>query len=89
MGAESPDHVHRLEDLLAVFPDAPIIQTHRNPFEVLRSGSQLTEVLQGMFARKGDRDQLGAREARMLAEAMERITQFRDAHPNWPSSSST
>jgi hypothetical protein len=78
---KSPDHVHRLEDLLAVFPDALIIQTHRNPFEVLRSGSQLTEVLQGMFARKGDRDQFGAREARMLAEAMERITQFRDARP--------
>jgi hypothetical protein len=73
--------VHGLDDLLAIFPDALIIQTHRNPFELLRSGSQLTEVLQGMFARVGDRDQFGAREARMLAEAMERITRFRDARP--------
>src|ERR1700731_1860631 len=78
---KSPDHVHSLEDLLAVFPDTLIVQTHRDPFEVLRSGGQLTEVLQGMFARMGDRDQFVAREARMLAEAMERIIRFRDAHP--------
>jgi LPS sulfotransferase NodH len=38
-------------------------------------------LLQGMFARKGNRDQFVARETRMLAEAMERITRFRDAHP--------
>jgi hypothetical protein len=78
---KSPDHVHGLEGLLALFPDAVIIQTHRNPFAVLRSGSQLTEVLQRMFARVGDRGQFRAREARMLAETMEHITRFRDAHP--------
>ncbi len=78
---KSPDHVHGFEGLLAVFPDAAIIQTHRDPFEGLRSGSQLTKVLQGMFARIGDLDQFGAREVRMLAEFMEHITLFRDAHP--------
>jgi hypothetical protein len=76
-----PDHVYGLEELLAVFPEAVIIQTHRNPFEVLRSGSQLTDILQRLFARVSDRDQLGEREARMLGEAMERITRFRDARP--------
>jgi Sulfotransferase family len=78
---KSPDHVYGLEELLRVFPDAMIIQTHRNPFDVLRSGSQLTELLIRLFARVGDRDQLGQREARMLAEALGRITSFRDAHP--------
>jgi hypothetical protein len=77
----SPDHVYGLEELLAVFPDAVIIQTHRNPLEVLRSASQLTEVLQGMFGWMDDRGQLGVREARVLAEGMERSTRFRDAHP--------
>ncbi len=78
---KSPDHVHGLEDLLSVFPDAMIIQTHRNPFEVLMSVSQLTEVLQRMFARIGDRDRFRAREMRMLAELVECITRFRDARP--------
>ncbi len=78
---KSPDHVRGLEPLLRVFPDAMIIQTHRNPLEALRSGCQLTEVLQRMFARVGDRHEFGAREVRMLAESMECITRFRDSHP--------
>lgn len=78
---KSPDHVHGLKELVEVFPDALIVQTHRNPFEVLRSGSQLTEMLMRLFARVGDRDQLGASEARMLAEAMDRVTRFREGRP--------
>jgi hypothetical protein len=78
---KSPDHVHTLEHLLTVFPDAVVIQTHRNPLEVLRSSMQLTEVLEGTFARAGDRPQTRIREARSLAEHMEDITSFREAHP--------
>jgi hypothetical protein len=86
---KSPDHVHSLEDLLAVFPHALIIQIHRNPFEVLRSGSQLAEVLQGMFARVGARDQFGAREARMWRRPWNALPGFELLVPNWPCSSST
>jgi Sulfotransferase family len=32
---KSPDHIYGLDKLLAVFPDAAIIQTHRNPVEVV------------------------------------------------------
>jgi len=78
---KSPDHAYGLEALFSVFPDALIIQTHRNPAEVLRSSIQLNEVLHGLFARPGDREQLAAREAHGLTEAVERLTQFRDTHP--------
>ncbi len=78
---KSPDHVYGLEELFAVFPDACVVQTHRNPLEVLRSSSQLLEVLHGLFARPGDREQIVAREARVLAEAMDRLMRFRDLHP--------
>jgi hypothetical protein len=78
---KSPDHIFALEGLLTVFPDAMIIQTHRDPLEVLRSSSQLTHVLQGLFGRVSSLDQLGVREARMLAEGIQRIMRFRDAHP--------
>ena len=64
-----------------MFPDAVVIQTHRNPVEVLRSSMQLTEVLEGTFARAEDPAQTRIREARSLAEHMEGITSFREAHP--------
>jgi hypothetical protein len=78
---KSSDHVHTLEHLLTVFPDAVIIQTHRNPLEVLKSSMQLTEVLEETFARAEDPAQTRRREARSLAEHMEGITSFREAHP--------
>jgi hypothetical protein len=78
---KSPDHVHTLEHLLTVFPDAMVIQTHRNPLEVLKSSMQLTAVLEGTFARTDDRAQTWKREARNLAEHIESITSFREGHP--------
>jgi hypothetical protein len=78
---KSPDHVHTLEHLLTVFPDAVVIQTHRDPLEVLKSSMHLTEVLEGTFAHADDRSQISKREARNLAEHMEGITSFRQTHP--------
>ena len=79
---KSPDHVHGLEELFAVFPDAIIIQTHRNPVEVLKSSADLTRVLHGLYGPKGDPDQVRVREARLLAEGTESFLQFRDLHPH-------
>jgi len=78
---KSPDHVYGLERLLDVFPDACIIQTHRNPVEVLKSSADLTRVLRGLYGPPGDPDEVRLREARILAEGAERFVQFRDAHP--------
>jgi Sulfotransferase family len=80
---KSPEHVYGLDHLLSVFPDAVVIQTHRNPLEVLRSSLQLNEVLEGVFAYPGDRAQTGIREARSLIESMESIRSFRKAHPEF------
>ncbi len=79
---KSPDHVYGLEQLFAIFPDAHIIHTHRNPFEVLKSSADLTRVLRGLYARPGDFEEIRAREARVLAEGTERSMDFRDRHPN-------
>jgi hypothetical protein len=78
---KSPDHVRGLEDLFAVFPDAVIVQTHRNPLDVLRSSIQLAEVLEGLFTRVGDRGETGLREARTLAGGMQSMMSFRENHP--------
>jgi hypothetical protein len=78
---KSPDHVHGLEELFSVFPDAMIIQTHRNPLPVLRSSTELTRVLQGLYARPAEPGQAAARETRLLLDGTEKFLQFRDAHP--------
>jgi hypothetical protein len=78
---KAPDHVNGLEELFAAFPDALIIQTHRNPLEVLKSSCQLSQVLQGLYARPAKPQQLAARELRVLAESVDRLTKFRDDHP--------
>jgi hypothetical protein len=82
---KAPDHVYSLSELFSIFPDAVIIQTHRNPLEVLRSSIQLTEVLYNLFAWPGSREQLAEREAMLLARAMEEFIRFRDAHPEMSS----
>jgi Sulfotransferase family len=79
---KSPDHVYGLEKLLTVFPDAVVIQTHRNPVQVLRSQIRLTKVLEAMFARPHKHEQLAMSEARKIGEMVDYITRFRDAYPN-------
>lgn len=78
---KSPDHARGLEALFSVFPDALIVQTHRNPLESLRSSIQLTEVLQSLYGKPQSRDHMARREAQILAGNMQRLLRFRDAHP--------
>jgi LPS sulfotransferase NodH len=79
---KSPDHVYGLDRLLTVFPDAVVIQTHRNPIQVVRSQIQLTKVLERLFARPREREQLAMSEARKIEQILGYITRFRDAYPN-------
>jgi hypothetical protein len=79
---KSPDHIYSLDKLLTVFPDAAIIQTHRNPAEVVKSQIRLTTVLEAMFARPRERAQLAISEARKIEQMLGYITRFRDAYPN-------
>ncbi len=78
---KSPDHINALPSLFSAFPDAYVIQTHRNPLDVIKSSSHLTEVLSGLFTRPSQRGELGPHEAKVLAARMERIIKFRDDHP--------
>jgi Sulfotransferase family len=80
---KSPEHVYGLDHLLSVFPDAMVVQTHRDPREVLRSSLQLNGVLERVFAYPGDPAQTRIREAKSLIDSMESIRSFRDAHPEF------
>lgn len=78
---KSPDHVYGLEELFSVFPDALIIQTHRDPVEVLSSDVQLTGVLQSLYGRPASLDERRVRATRSLVGMEEQCQQFRDLHP--------
>ena len=78
---KSPDHARSLEELFDVFPDALIVQTHRNPLEVLHSSCQLTEVLHRLYGRADKPGAVLAHESKVLAEAAGRAIHFRDTHP--------
>ena len=78
---KSPDHVYGLGQLFNVFPDACIIHTHRNPREVLKSSTELTRVLHGLFGWSHRPEEIAEREIRTLAMATERAIEFRDRHP--------
>jgi hypothetical protein len=57
-----PDHVFALDAIRAVYPDARIVFVHRDPVRVLRSVTQLTEVLRKPFTRHINRSALAAEE---------------------------
>jgi hypothetical protein len=78
---KSPDHVLGLEALFSVFPDALVVQTHRNPLDSLKSLIQLSETIKGLYGRPPHHEQLVEYEAENLAAAIERIIRFRDSHP--------
>jgi hypothetical protein len=78
---KAPDHVYALEALFSVFPDALVVQTHRDPLEVLKSSIHLNRVLRGLYGRPDDPIQLAEREARVLAGMTDRVARFRDGRP--------
>jgi hypothetical protein len=56
---KSPLHLSNLRSLLAVYPDACIVQTHRDPAEVLPSFASLIASLLGLAYSKVDMREIG------------------------------
>jgi hypothetical protein len=63
---KSPAHLFGLDAILAVFPDASIVVTHRDPRKVIPSVSSLAAGFRGILADRLDLRRLGAE----MAEAM-------------------
>jgi hypothetical protein len=74
---KAPDHAYALEALFSVFPDAVVIQTHRDPLQVLKSSIHLNWVLRGLCGRPDDPIQLAEREARVLVARFIQIDGYR------------
>ncbi|WP_160174346.1 sulfotransferase family protein [Archangium violaceum] len=74
---KSPIHLYSLDALLSVFPDARIIQTHRDPRQVVASGCSLYEATRIVSARGHDPVALGRQWLDTWGQAMDRAMAVR------------
>jgi hypothetical protein len=79
---KAPMHVFNLPALLASFPDARIVQTHRDPAQVLSSNASLIETIRTRACQIVDRKELGQEMLDMWGQGVSRTIAFRDEHPN-------
>jgi hypothetical protein len=74
---KSPGHLWALAALLAVYPDARIVQTHRDPLKVIASLTSLVALLRGLASERVDPLAIGAEWTERLAGGLERAMAVR------------
>jgi hypothetical protein len=74
---KAPSHIFTLQSLLAVFPDANIVLTHRNPRQVIASLCSLQAGIRGTLMNRPDLHRLGAECLETLSVGAERALEFR------------
>ena len=72
-------HMWGLEHLLATYPDACIVQTHRDPVKVATSFASLATLVRGMASNAVDAAEVAADWTPRLAAALEHAIDVRDA----------
>lgn len=77
---KAPAHLFAINALLAVYPDARIIQTHRDPVQVIPSLASLVYTLRSAFSDEVDRAAVGAEIIRHWSQALDQATRDRDQH---------
>lgn len=76
---KSPGHLWALEALLAEYPDARIVQTHRDPLRVIASLASLIANLRSMASDAIDPAAIGLEWTTRLAAGLRHATAVRDA----------
>jgi sulfotransferase family protein len=75
---KAPAHLHALPELFAVYPDADVIMTHREPLEVLPSEASLHAVLRQSFSDVVDPVAVGREVTELTAAELRRGLEARD-----------
>ncbi len=76
---KAPSHLYGLEALFETYPDAVVVQTHREPLVVLASVASLTAVLQRVFTDQLDLREIGDEVTRRWANGLERAMHLRQS----------
>jgi hypothetical protein len=75
---KSPVHLHSLGALLAVYPDARIVVTHRDPAEVLGSVNSLVATLRSAHSDHVDMDDIARYHADLYGRSLDALVDFPD-----------
>jgi hypothetical protein len=76
---KAPAHFYALDALFAVYPDALVVQTHRDPRTVLGSVASLTLSLQSAFAEPLDPAEIGREVVQSWTDGLARAMRVRHA----------
>lgn len=77
---KTPMHVLFIPSILAVFPDARFVMTHRDPTDVLLSISELYRDIFTTFTEEVDFKYIGSSNLQVWSTAMDRVLAHRAAH---------
>jgi hypothetical protein len=75
---KTPAHLWSLDTLLDTYPDARILQCHRDPLKVIASLTSLITTLRGMASDQVDPLEIGADWTKRLAEGLQAATDVRE-----------
>jgi hypothetical protein len=78
---KAPGHLFALEGLLQRYPDAKIVQTHRDPLRVMASMASHATVLRRAFSDHAEPRKIAADWADRWARALDRFLAVRDRSP--------
>lgn len=74
---KAPSHLMALPSLFAVYPDAQVVLTHRDPLKVLPSCASFAKVLRAPFTGPIDLKALGAEVSRRWTDSARMVMQLR------------
>ncbi|ACK54382.1 sulfotransferase [Thauera aminoaromatica] len=78
---KSPDHLAALEALLETYPDACLIQLHRDPVQAVSSWASLNAAFRGIWSERIDAAELGPQILERLATDMDASIDARQRLP--------
>lgn len=78
---KSPAHLYSVDSLFHAFPDAVVVQTHRDPTAVLPSWCSMTATMDQIFYPHVDPKEVGERTMRILKGCLDRNRQARRSLP--------
>jgi len=78
---KAPGHLFGLDTLFRVYPDARIVQTHRDPLKIVGSIASHCACLRQAFSERVDLGVIGSTWARLWSVGLSRTLKFRRDHP--------
>ncbi len=77
---KTPHHLRQIDVLFKVFPDARVIQTHRDPLQTIPSIASFNDTLWQVYGRDVDPARVGRQWSDIFARGMSKTMAFRDSN---------